>query len=395
EISKQLITGGQIDLRYEDQRMENRLFRPDPEYYSGLNLLLTQPLLDGFGRNSSLYRVRLSKKNREISSRVFEQTLLNVAYEVEAAYWDLVLAIRLVDIQKQNLDLAQSLLSRNTERFDVGMLPSYEILENQSHVASRRENLLSVVNALEDANDRLATLMNLLDSPAGGFSFLPLDDVVCEAFEPSASDSLAVAFERRPDLKQASLAIERSDLRLRYVRNQSLPSLNLITGLGLHGFDHAYSAAHDDLRDDNTYDWRIGVVFEVPFGSRESRYQHRKAVLLRQQAADQMRSLQQRVLTDIREAVRQIQTDQERIPAAMLAREFAQQRMQVEESLFDQGMSTTHDLLEYQQTLALAQLDELRAQVDLRKAFSKLRFLEGRLLDEFGFEFVEPDIWEE
>jgi len=388
-LRKFLSTGGEISLKYQDDRMENSLFRPQAEYYSGLGLQLKQPLLQGFGKTSAFYGLRISQKNREISSRVFDQTLLGISHDVVSAYWDLTLSRKDVEIKRQSLELAQDLLGRNKERSEVGMLPSYELLENESQVALRNEHLLRAVNELQDSNDQLATLLNLVDRNSGEFHFVPVEEVGCPPHQPSASASLELALQRRPEIHQASLNIQRSELRVAYIRKRRLPTLNLITGLGLHGFDGNLGNSQDDLFNDETYDWNVGLVFELPLGGREGRHQVRKALLQKQQALLQREALEQRIVAEIREAVRQVQTDQERIRATASARSAAQERLEVEQSLYEQGMSTTHDLLEYQEDLSVAQLEELRAQIDYRKALARLRYVEGTILDEFGIEFGE------
>jgi len=397
-VTKEMTTGGTVGLTLRSLRQENLLFRPDSEYTSGLALEISQPLLKNMGRNSSLYKVRIAQKNREISFSAFQRALIDTVHQVEKSYWDILFARRKEEIRQQSWELAVDLLKRNQKRADVGMLPSYELLENQSQVASRKENLVKAVDEVHDVNDRLSALMNLItrdsDDPS---AILPTDEATYSEFPVSVSESLQVALETRPDLKESQLAAEQSKIKLAYARNQSLPELNVVGGVGLHGFDMEQNTAYDDMRDTDTYDWSVGVVFKVPIGFRGGRARVKKYVFEREQVDRRMEDLKQRIVTEVRDAARQILTDRERVRATVAGREFAEKRLEVEERLYDQGMSTTHDLLEYQEDLAVAQLDELSALIDYQKAIAALRFAEGTLLKDFGIELVEaflPSPWE-
>lgn len=390
-ISKRFFTGTELSLNYLDQRAQNYLFRENSEYTTQMYLQLNQPLLEGFGRDSTMYGVYVSRTNRDISMKAFERFVMGIIHDVELAYWDLILARRRIDIQYRNQRLAEDLLARDRQRVEVGMLPSYELLETESQLALRKENVLRAENAAEDVNDRLKTLMNMLylhvNTP--DMKIVPVQEITRSPVSVSATESVDTALHLRPDLKQAHLNIERVKLRMAYVKDGILPSLNLFGSAGLHGFGQNNSNAHDDLMQEETYDWRVGVVFEVPFGAREGRYQYKKAVAQQQQALTRLMVLEQEIMKEIRESVREVQTDEKRISTTESGRKFAEERLKVEQELYEQGMSTTHDILDYQDQLAQSELEQLNALVDYWKSLSDLRYSEGSTLREFGIEFME------
>ncbi len=53
--------------------------------------------------------------------------------------------------------------------------------------------------------------------------------------KPSVDDCVKMAFENRPDIKQAQLGIKSSELQLKYAKNQKLPNLALFGSMGTSG----------------------------------------------------------------------------------------------------------------------------------------------------------------
>src|SRR4030042_435019 len=100
------------------------------------------------------------------------------------------------------------------------------------------------------------------------------------------------------------------------------------------------------------YNYAVGVKIQLPFGNRLARSQYSRAKIESARAATFLKDVENNVINDVRGAVRQIDTDIKRIEAARASLRLADEKLKAEEKKYAVGLSTTHDLLEFQDELA-------------------------------------------
>ena len=70
----------------------------------------------------------------------------------------------------------------------------------------------------------------------------------------------------------------------------------------------------------------------------------------------------------MRDAARQVQTNQKRVDSARAARELAERRLEAEEKKFAAGIQTSFFVFQAQRDLAQARTNEIRAIADYNKS---------------------------
>ena len=83
-----------------------------------------------------------------------------------------------------------------------------------------------------------------------------------------------------------------------------------------------------------------------------------------------------------------VQSNVERVQAAQVARELAQQQLEAENSKFAVGMSTNYFVIQAQNDLATAQNNELQAVLNYRKALVELDRLQSTTLQNLNVTVV-------
>jgi outer membrane protein TolC len=86
------------------------------------------------------------------------------------------------------------------------------------------------------------------------------------------------------------------------------------------------------------------------------------------QSQTQLRNQQLLVTTEVREAGRQLQTNQKRVATTRVSRQLAERRLDAEERKFAAGTSTSFFVFQAQRDLAQAQDNELRAILDYNRS---------------------------
>jgi outer membrane protein TolC len=124
------------------------------------------------------------------------------------------------------------------------------------------------------------------------------------------------------------------------------------------------------------------VSFDVPLGKREARAQLAAAEADRRRIATEMSGTHERIATEVLNATTALETAAGRIQAARAGLAAAQTQLRAEQDRFEAGLSTNFFVLTRQNDLAQAQLVEISALTDYRKAETELARASGTLLND-------------
>lgn len=387
-LNQLIPTGGVFNVSLNSYKNDtNRRFQTiNPRYGSTLSFTFTQPLLRNFGVNINRREIIIAKNNQEISENEFQQTLLDIIYRVEEAYWNLAYNIENLNVQRQSLQLARDLLEENKRKIEVGTMPPIEIYTAESEVANREADILQADRLVKNSQDRLKTILNLPILEVGEpTEIIPSDRPVFEQKTISIDQALATALANRPDLKAMMIDLENQNINFSYAKNQLLPSLNLQASYwspGISGTQILYldndpltrvvigelpGAANDALKDAfklRYNNWSVGLTLDIPLNTILTRAQYAEARLALEQAQLRLKNQEQQIFLEIKVAVRDVEINYERVQAYLAARELATKKLEAEQEKFKVGKSTNFFLLQYQRDVADARTAELRSMVD-------------------------------
>jgi len=395
-LSQQIPTGGSFSLSLSSYKTNtNESFQLlNPRYGSTLRFDFTQPLLKNFGFKISRKEIIIAQNNRDISLSQLESVLIDTVYSVQEAYWNLIYSIEDFKVKEQSLQLARNLLAKNRKEVEVGKLAPIEILNAEAVVASREADILQAKSLIKKNEDLLRTIINL----SGGMKLqpakiVPVDKPVFKKREISLEEALKIALKNRPDLIMTQLEIKTKELNLTVAKNQMLPELNLQASYwspGISGDRLLYKdnnpftgqvvgkvkgGASDSLKDAFNLlynNWSIGLTLSLPLSNLLTRAEYAKARIELDQSLVKLKNLEQQIFLEVRNAVRDIETDSKRFHAYRLARELAEKRLEAEEKKLAVGLTTNYFVLEYQEALANARTMELRALIDYNLSWARL-----------------------
>ena len=85
-----------------------------------------------------------------------------------------------------------------------------------------------------------------------------------------------------------------------------------------------------------------------------------------------IKNLEKEIILEVRESIRQLRTDLKRVQASRISKRLAEKKLKAEEKKFEVGLSTSFNVLEFQEDLAKEQSNEIKAIIDYNQ--SKVRF---------------------
>ena len=390
DVSQVFPWGGSASASFDSSRSTtNNLFSNfNPTLQSTVAFQYVQPLVRNYSIDAARQQLLITRKNREISDVQLRQTVVNTVRNVKNGYWDLAYALASLAVQQQSLDLARQSGRDTRARVEIGTMAPIDIVAADAEVAQREEAVIVAEAGIAQAEDRLRSL--ILDPATADFWNVrfELTDVAPLQVQPIDVDAaVRSTLVNRTDLQQARKTLESSDITLRYVRNQTLPDVNLqlnygLTGLGGTQFvrgqgfpgpiighvDRGFGSVLGDVFRNDFPNWSLSVTVGYPIGLTTAEANLARARLQYTQSETQIRNLELQAATQVRDAARQVTTNAKRVESTRVARQLSEQRLQAEEKKAAAGTSTSFFVFQAQRDLAQARNNELRATLDYNKS---------------------------
>ena len=230
--------------------------------------LIAQPLFRNAGRANNTRYIAIAKTNKKISSAVLEQQMISTIAGVDSLYTDLISLQDEVKVQQQALTAAEQLLSNDRQQLDVGRLPPIEVTRAESLVTSTQV-LLEQAKALRDQQEVI--LRTLIDPRSLTGPSAQLPDIVATdplllphaAVETPLPELVKLAWDTRPDVRQARLQIVNGERQVAGSANAAKPEIDIygtyqtrgvvLPGLVDDGGKHADGEHHTGSGADGRY----------------------------------------------------------------------------------------------------------------------------------------------
>ena len=411
----------------------------NPYYSSNLSLQIAQPLLRNRSIDANRHSIRVQKKHLEQTDSDFRQKTIAIISQVQAAYWNLVFALRNQQNQLDSLNLARQNMRNIEAQISAGAKAPLDRAQVQTDIATREANLFVATQSVSVAENTLKQLM-LRDPSASEWSaeLTPTDSPSFDLSPVDLRAALDDARKSRPELRRLNLQKEINAVDIQYYRNQNLPQMDIVSTVATTGLAGSavtlpagtlvplisgnpatnanafllqqikniqtaqglplavvpnvaapgappnliggYGQDLTNLFGFKTRNITAGVTISFPLHNRTAEANLAGARIQREQLDASYRSQDQAIEMDVRNAAQAVDTAQKRVVASRLARESAEQQLTGEQKLYEVGRSTTFLLLQRQNELTAARTNELQAQTDYNKALADLQRATGSTL---------------
>lgn len=375
-----------------------------PAYTSSLGVDVQQPLLRDRAIDPARTALLVTALDRDRSSAALAGQVLTTVADVERAYWGLVAARRELDVRRGNLALAEQQRIDTQSRIEAKTVAISDLAQPTAEVERRRGDLLSAQETVVRAERALKLLIvDSLDDPIWAEAIVPSDTPDTPVLPVDVAGALAAAKRNRPEIADLTAAGSQQDMQIRLSRDQLKPRMDLVASYYIRGLAGEPESAGlpfnipvslpsslngglgnswSNLFDQKFPDLVVGVSFDVPLGRREARAQIAAAESDRRRIATAMSGTQERIATEVLNAATALETAAGRIQAARAGLAAAQTQLRAEQDRFAAGLSTNFFVLTRQNDLAAAQLAEISALTDYRKAQTEWSRAKGSLLED-------------
>ena len=422
--------GGTYQVDFSSSRLltNNQNATLNPQFPATLNFTYVQPLWRGLRIDNNRRVIQIAKKNLSLTDAQFRQRAIEVISQVEQSYWDLVFALRNLQVQIDAVRQARLQLESNQRLVEKGVLAPIEIVAASSQVTTFEQNVYAAQEAVTRAENSLKTLL-LPDRSAALWSrpITPVTPINLEAPRVPLEQALTAALDNRPELAQLQTSAEINEIDTRFFRDQTKPQIDLVgnyTGVGLAGTSvpsnpnltssnsilrarvnelsalaglpplettvsttapsnlvggFPQSLSHIFGQDFPTY--RVGVRVGIPFRNTVAESNLGESLAVGRRIQNLRAQQEQLIEADVRNVTQTLRSAEARLAAAAATRASAEQLYDSEQRQFRAGTSTVFLVLQRQTELLAARGRELQAQTDLNKAIAEFQRATGNTLE--------------
>ena len=322
-------------------------------YTGEATLRATQPLLKNFGSEVTKTQILIAQNNLTISKEDFRRQVITITSRVQQAYWDLVFRRQDLEVQKQQLVLAQQLLDQIRKQVAVGTLAPLDVLQAETNIARNEERILVADNALRAAEDRLKRVMSFsLIGERADIVIVPADPPMYTDPALDQDEEIRQALDQRADLIQAKLTLENQHIGLVFDKNQALPTLDLEATLRLNGIDNRFGGSFEEIEPTKRYGWGVGMTFRYPLQNRQAKSRVQQSQLAIRQQMVRIKDLEENIIAEVRNSFRDVLTNAQRVQATRIASRLAQKQLEAEEKKLQVGLATVFTTLQFQDVLS-------------------------------------------
>lgn len=381
--NKKFMSNGELTLNFQNSVSNTNSTRVDlnPAITPRLSLNFDQPLL----RNAfnGYRRVEIGKNESEASELRLKSQALELVNQVQQAYWNLVLNREKLKVLENSLKLAKDLLEINQEKEKAGLISKMDVLATEASIASKEEGLLQGKKALEESQDSLKKLLNP-DSDALDWYITvnPTENTVITKLNPDFEKSYQTSLEKRPDYQAALIDSKSLEIQKNIASQNRLPELSLNGSAGITSLDKDYLNSLQSLLTFKNYSWNLGLNVAIPVVGNVYETEYKQSLINQKKQQDIIKNLQQQITNDLRNSIRNIQINARRVDANRISQELVREQVKAETEKLGLGLSTNFQVLQFQEDLQEASLNEVNARIDYLKSLNNFSRVKGTNLEE-------------
>ena len=427
-------TGTQVQVSFNNTRSSTTsAFNSfNPSVQSTLQVQVTQPLLNGFGRLANTRYILEAKNSVKVGQSQLVQQVIATVTQVATDYWELVYARESVKVQQAAVAVSTKLYGDNKKQLEIGTMAPLDVLTAESQLSTDQQNL--IVAQTTQLLDQTKVLNDITKDPLAGplatIDIIPTTPIALPEVTETISiqDAMKEAWQKRPEIEQAELNLKNAGIEIKATRNSLLPSLSifgmysttgldgnsvtrtptgvapnlasqildstgapaLIGGLPIYVQTPTFALtpapggigeAWDQLGHSHYPTFQGGINLTLPIRNRAAQADSANALLNQRQLEAKYRQLQNTIFLSVRNAQIALAQGRGQVAAAEKARSLAQQTLDDEQKKYQLGASTSYNVVLRERDLTAAQGTELRARISLLEAELNFKQAMGRTLD--------------
>jgi outer membrane protein len=314
-----------------------------------LRLVVSQPLLRGFGPNTTYYELRNSERARVGQERSYELNRQRLAVQVAAAFYDVLAQRQLVAVARQSLKRSESLRRASEARLQVGLVSKLDVFRTELQSSQTEDSMVRSEAALRTALEQFRFLLAVPPEDPVEPAAIVLRETLAPETEP-VDVLVRTAFDNRLELKETQDQVQDARRTASLAQQNLLPQLDVGLGVAQVGFGASYGDAW------RAGDTRVDFFLATSYPVERSADRAAKAVADLDVAARE-RAVRQRELeidSEVRLLARELVRTRKSVELQRQAVGVAAQQRRLADLRYQRGLASNFDVVDAEGSLLQA-----------------------------------------
>ena len=330
----------------------------DKVYYNGsYSLSGNWTVWDGNKKQNTVKLNKLTAQQAQLDSAT---TANNILEQIAQLYVQILYSNEAISVTKESLKTSQTNEERGKTMVSVGKMSKADLAQLTAQRAQDEYSIVEAESNLRNYKRQLKQLLQIADNEEFDVTIPSTTDEMALKEVPALNDVYTASLEQRPEIKNAKLGIESSDLSVKIAKAGKMPSIGLNAGLSTNTSSMSNNAWGTQLKNNLTFGG--GVTISIPlFDNRQTKTAVNKAMIQKQSYLLDLQDKQTTLYSTVENYWLQAVTNQNKFKAAQVSTESAQASYELLSEQFKQGLKNIVELMTGKNNLLQAQQNELQS----------------------------------
>lgn len=330
----------------------------DKVYYNGsYSLSGNWTVWDGNKKQNTVKLNKLTAQQAQLDSAT---TANNILEQIAQLYVQILYSNEAISVTKESLKTSQTNEERGKTMVSVGKMSKADLAQLTAQRAQDEYSIVEAESNLRNYKRQLKQLLQIADNEEFDVTIPSTTDEMALKEVPALNDVYTASLEQRPEIKNAKLGIESSDLSVKIAKAGKMPSIGLNAGLSTNTSSMSNNAWGTQIKNNLTFGG--GVTISIPlFDNRQTKTAVNKAMIQKQSYLLDLQDKQTTLYSTVENYWLQAVTNQNKFKAAQVSTESAQASYELLSEQFKQGLKNIVELMTGKNNLLQAQQNELQS----------------------------------
>lgn len=345
----------------------------DKIYYSGSYSVNGNWTVWNGGRNTNT--VKLNKLAAEQARLDSAETANSIQEQIAQLYVQILYSNDAINVCKESLETSKINENRGKDMFEVGKISKADLAQLTAQRAQDEFNVIEAESNMRNYKRQLKQLLQITDDEEFDIAIPQTTDEMALCEIPALNEVYAATLNIRPEIKNAKLGIESSDLSIKIAKAQKLPTIDLNAGVSTNTTTMSDNKWGQQLK--NNVNVGAGFTVSIPlFDNRSSKTAVNKAKIQRENYILELRDKQTTLYSTVENYWLQAVINQNKFKAAKVSTESAKASYELLSEQFAIGLKNIVELMTGKNNLLTAQQNELQSKYLAILNIDMLKFYE-------------------
>lgn len=327
-------------------------------YYNGSYSLSGNWTVWNGGQNTNTVKLnKLAAEQARLDSAV---TANNVLEQIAQLYVQILYSDEAISVTKESLKTSQANEERGKTMVSVGKMSKADLAQLTAQRAEDEYSIVEAESNLRNYKRQLKQLLQIADNDEFDVVIPSTTDEMALKDVPALNDVYAASLTQRPEIQNAKLGIESSDLSVKIAKAGKMPTVSLNAGMSTSTTSMSQNGWGNQMK--NNFTVGGGVSVSIPlFDNRKTKTSVNKAMLQKESYLLDLQDKQTTLYSTVENYWLQAVNNQNKFKAARVSTESAQASYELLSEQFNQGLKNIVELMTGKTNLLQAQQNELQS----------------------------------